>query len=354
MFYRTTHAYKSGYERPARSGRVQSMFDERSFVTRKQSQWQDLSVILERVKLQGLPAMPQGDLGRLGSLYRRTAADLAFARTQHATPELVFYLNELVGQGHGILYQDSTGRSIWLSVGDFFLWDLPKVLRKNMPFVLFAFFLTMAGAGVAYAIVHHNPADAAIFVPAEFSSSAKSWEKGDAKHDTVSAGVGALMSAGLMTHNISVGLAAFAVGITIVPPMYLMMDNGFILGALIALVQPTHNLPTLWAGILPHGSCELSAIFIDGGAGFLIGWSLIHPGNLSRREALLVNTKEACKMLVGTVPLYIVAGIIEGNVSHSAIPPWSKFALAGALFSMILFYIYGGWSRKPPHLAAAR
>jgi uncharacterized membrane protein SpoIIM required for sporulation len=105
-------------------------------------------------------------------------------------------------------------------------------------------------------------------------------------------------------------------------------------------------MSTLWAGILPHGSCELTAIFIDGGAGFLIGWSLIHPGNLSRRDALLVNTKEACKMLIGTVPLYIIAGIIEGNVSHSSIPQPVKFALAAALFSMILFYVYGGWSKR--------
>jgi len=112
-------------------------------------------------------------------------------------------------------------------------------------------------------------------------------------------------------------------------------------------VQPTHYLPSMWAGILPHGVCELTAIFIAGGAGFLIGWALIHPGYLSRRDALLANTKDAAKMMVGTIPLFIVAGIIEGNVSHSAIPHWAKFALAGIQFAGIMFYVYGGWYPRP-------
>ncbi len=73
------------------------MFDEREFVAEKQSRWQDLSTILERVKYQGLKGMASDDLARLGSVYRRAAADLAFVRTQNATSELVFYLNELVG-----------------------------------------------------------------------------------------------------------------------------------------------------------------------------------------------------------------------------------------------------------------
>jgi uncharacterized membrane protein SpoIIM required for sporulation len=323
------------------------MFDERSFVSRKQGQWQDLSIILERVKLQGLRSMPQADLGRLGSLYRRTVADLAYARTQHATHELVFYLNELVGQGHGVLYQDSSGRSIFCPIVDFFSWDLPATLRKNTLFTLTAFLLTVAGALIAYLLVHRHPADLALFVPPGFQDSFDAWKKGFADHDTISAGNGAVFSAFLMTHNISVGLAAFAVGITTLLTGFLMVENGFMMGALVAVVQPTHYLPSMWAGILPHGVCELTAIFIAGGAGLLIGWALIHPGYLSRRDALLVNTKDAAKMMMGTVPLFIVAGLIEGNVSHAAIPHWMKFTLAGAQMVAILFYVYGGWYKVP-------
>ena len=144
-----------------------------------------------------------------------------------------------------------------------------------------------------------------------------------------------------MTHNTQVGIIAFATGITLVSPTVFMFENGAMIGALDALVQPTGHLTSMWAGMLPHGVCELSATFICGGAGLLIGWALIAPGAYSRKDALINNGKDACKMMVGTLPLWITAGILEGNVSHSSLPHWAKFSLAGLQFAALLFYIYG-------------
>ncbi len=144
-----------------------------------------------------------------------------------------------------------------------------------------------------------------------------------------------------MTHNTSVGIVAFATGITLLLPIYFMLQNGFVMGALIAVVQPTGHLSSMWAGILPHGICELSAIFICGGAGLCIGWALIAPGEYARKDALVRAGKDACKMMVGAIPLFIVAGIIEGNVSHASLPHWVKFGLAALQFTVLMVYIYG-------------
>ena len=51
--------------------------------------------------------------------------------------------------------------------------------------------------------------------------------------------------------------------------------------------------------------------------------------------------KDAVKLMVGTIPLYIIAGIIEGNVSHSSLPHFVKFSLAALQFAALVFYIYG-------------
>ena len=144
-----------------------------------------------------------------------------------------------------------------------------------------------------------------------------------------------------MTHNTGVGISAFASGILIVGPIIALFQNGLMMGALIAVVQPTHHLVSMWSGILPHGVCELSGIFICGGAGMLIAWSIIVPGRLSRREALVENGREACQMMVGTVPLFIIAGILEGNVSHSSLSHAGKFTLAAVQFILLMWYIYG-------------
>ncbi len=317
------------------------MFDERMFVTRKQQQWQDLTVILERAKIQGLKALPPTDLARLGSLYRRTAADLAYSRTQHATQELVFYLNELVGQGHGILYQHTSEATPANAVLDFFRYDFPAVMRKRMPFVAAAFLITLLAIFIAYRMVLDNPADSKFFISADMQDSVDAWKKGFADNGTISAGEGAAFAAFLMTHNLSVGIGAFVTGMTVIMPPYLLFENGAMMGALIAEVKPTGYLVSMWAGLLPHGICELGAIFICGGAGMLLAWSFIAPGPYRRRDALLLNAKDAVKMVIGTIPMFIIAGIIEGNVSHSALPHFLKFSLAAVQLIGLGFYIYG-------------
>jgi uncharacterized membrane protein SpoIIM required for sporulation len=103
---------------------------------------------------------------------------------------------------------------------------------------------------------------------------------------------------------------------------------------------------------VPHGVWELSAIFICGGAGFLIAWSLIVPGPYTRKDALIIAGRDACKMMVGTVPLFIIAGILEENVSHSSLPHWGKFGLAAVEFCFFMFYIYGNRERHPSNPTA--
>ena len=324
------------------------MFDERTFIAQKQNQWMDLTAIVMRVKALGLRRIPLGDLTRLGALYRRSAADLAYARTQRATPELIYYLNELVGDAHGLLYATDSHENIWKIIGNFLAYDLPDVLRRRMAFIAAAFLMTVAGGLLAYFLVRHDPSAESLFIPAGFQDSVEAWKHGFADKQDLAFGEGAQFSWFLMLHNFEVGIGAFGTGITLVIPFLLMLENGFMMGALVAVVQPTGYLGSMWPGLAPHGICELFAIFVCAGGGFLIGWSLINPGPYTRRDALIANGKDALKMLFGTVLLFIIAGILEGNVSHSSIPHWAKYSLAAVQFLALAFYIYGAPRRPTP------
>lgn len=317
--------------------------DERAFINSKRTTWERLSLIVERTKNGGLKQLGREELPALGSLYRRAAADLAYARAQGANPNLVLYLNELVGNAHGVIYAEESGG--WGRIWSFLAYGLPDVLRRRMPFILASFALGILGAVIAYSLVHQDPARLTLFLPEQFKDSFDAWKQGFSDHGDVSLGEGAQFSSELMTHNTQVGIFAFATGITLILPLYFMFSNGTTLGALIAVVQPTGHLSSMWAGILPHGVCELSAIFICGGAGFLLAWAILAPGRLSRADALVSYGRDAAKMMVGTIPLFIIAGILEGNVSHSSLPHWAKFSLAGFQFVLLLLYIYG--SRRP-------
>jgi uncharacterized membrane protein SpoIIM required for sporulation len=322
--------------------------DERAFINKKRGNWERLSFIVERTKNGGLSRLSKEELPALGSLYRRAAADLAYARQQNANPNLVLYLNELVGNAHGVIYAEDSGG--WSRLWHFLLYGLPAVLRKRMAYTVAAVIMTVIGAWLAYALVHKNEAYLSLFMPGQLKDSVDAWKNGFADHGDVSAGEGLAFAGGLMTHNTGIGIMAFATGITFVIPVYLMFYNGAMMGALIAVVQPTGHLTSMWAGILPHGVWELGAIFICGGAGLTIACALIAPGRYSRKDALVVAGRDACKMMVGTVPMFIIAGLIEANLSHSSLKHWMKFTLASLEFSALLFYIYG--MRERPQVPA--
>lgn len=87
-----------------------------------------------------------------------------------------------------------------------------------------------------------------------------------------------------------------------------------------------------------HGVIELSCIFIAGGAGMLIGYSMIVPGDLTRTEALKKNGLIAVRLAVGCALLLVIAGIIEGFLSPSNLPPLIKYGTG--IFTGIAMYFY--------------
>src|ERR1700745_2837964 len=111
--------------------------------------------------------------------------------------------------------------------------------------------------------------------------------------------------------------------------LYVLAFNGASFGAIIALTYRAgfgNDLLTFVAG---HGVIELSCIFIAGGAGLLIGTALLMPGDMTRGDALKSRGMEAVRLIVGCIPLLVVAGIIEGFISPAPINPAIKFAVAG-------------------------
>jgi len=328
------------------------MFDERLFILAKEQQWRDLSSIVDQVRMSGLKSLPHQDLLRFGSLYRRACSDLAYTRSQKATPGLIDYLNQLVGITHGLLYTGDQEKSGIGAIWKFYLVDFPAVAQKRAAFIWAAVGITIIGALIAYFLILSNPKTTSLFIPEAFKSSVDAWKKGFADHGDISAGDGAIFSASLMTHNTQVGIVAFATGVTVVMPPVLLFGNGTMLGALVAVVAPTGKLMAMWAGLLPHGVCELSAIFICGAAGMLLGWAIIAPGELTRRDALLVCGRDAITLMLGTIPLFIIAGIFEANVSHSSLPRELKFALA--IFQLILLLYYLGFRKANNASEAAR
>jgi uncharacterized membrane protein SpoIIM required for sporulation len=149
-----------------------------------------------------------------------------------------------------------------------------------------------------------------------------------------------LMSASIMTNNIQVAFLAFAGGITFgLLTVYVLIYNGIIVGAIAALFWHYDKTYEFWAYIVPHGMIELTAIFIAGGAGLLMGYRLFVPGPYSRAYQLKENAKRSVQLLLGTIPLFIIAGVIEGFITPAAISFEAKYFVAALTVVGLLLYI---------------
>jgi uncharacterized membrane protein SpoIIM required for sporulation len=167
-------------------------------------------------------------------------------------------------------------------------------------------------------------------------------EEGLKKHQVGAkfpASMGPVLSSKIMTNNISVGFKAFAFGITAgVGTVYVLIFNGFMLGSLAAIFNNYHYDIQFWALILPHGITELLAIFISGGAGLILADSLFNPGDLKRIDAMKVNGVRAIRLILGVIPMFVIAGIIEGFITPLDISPYIKLVFSA--FTGILLFLY--------------
>ena len=309
--------------------------NERDFTQKKREDWERLAALTEKANSRrGLRGLSREELLGLGPLYRRVASDLAQARARAVSPDLTLHLNAIVGQAHALLYsgqaQTSPGKAVW----QFYMTDFPALLQKYRRYFYAAVAMSVIGGIFAYWLVITQPDKTNIFIPDELRQSVEIWKSGKVA-DTAHAE----FSASLMTHNLMVGIFSSTMGIAGgIPTFYFMFENGAMLGAMAAIMTQVHQHQNFWPGILPHGIAELTAIFICGAGGLLFGVALLLPRPYSRADALRIYGLDAIKLTLGTVPLFIFAGVIEGMFSHLALPPVLRYAFAAV--NGVLWYLY--------------
>jgi uncharacterized membrane protein SpoIIM required for sporulation len=157
------------------------------------------------------------------------------------------------------------------------------------------------------------------------------------------------ISAFIMRNNIQVSFLAFASGLTAgLLTLWVLFMNGLMIGTLTGLTG-FHGIGfELWTFVIGHGVIELTIIFIAGGSGLMLGWAILRPGLLRRRDALAQAARKAVYLLLGAVPWLVVAGTIEGFISPNENIPIPVKWMVG-IGSGILLYSYlllAGHERK--------
>ncbi len=308
-----------------------------SWLNKRQSYWSRLESLLARVKEQGLHGLSRSELRELGLLYRQTATDLSAVRGDPRSVQQSRYLNQLLGRAHNAIYsgQKKTVGGIW----QFYRRDYPRIFRQFLPYTAVATAIFLVGAIAGMFFVLSDPDYMREFLPPQLVASIEGHEMWT--HSIVS--VKPQASSAIMTNNLSVSFMAFASGITAgIGTLYLLFFNGIMIGVIGTACAAYGMSVPLWSFVSPHGVLELPAIFIAGSAGLRLARALLFPGVLSRRDSVAVGGTEAVRLLVGVIPMLIVAGTIEAFFSPSSVPTTLKFMAAGALFTLLIAYLWSG------------
>ncbi|WP_281886446.1 stage II sporulation protein M [Paenibacillus sp. YYML68] len=298
--------------------------------------WSELERLLEQFERQRA-TIGAAQVDRLTELYKTASAHLAYAKTYYASDEVTLFLNQLISRAHQALYAEQGKGENRLS--DFFKHlFIGHVLNRGW-FIAAALALFVLGGLSGFLAVSSNPLNLYAIIPSSIAESIDPSKVGhnhaDVQHAT--------MSTAIMTNNIRVAVLAFVGGITFgLLTVYVMFYNGLLIGALTAVFWQAGYSYTFWAYILPHGVIELTAIFIAGGSGLYMGYRMIDPGRYTRKYQFIQSVKESALLLLGTIPLFVIAGIIEGYLTPSELSLEIKYIFSGAtLVALLVYGVYG-------------
>ncbi len=319
------------------------------FIAAKRPNWQRLEQLLGKAQSARLRALTADELYELGRLYRQTTSDLAVARRDFPQHRVTDVLNGLVGRAHGVIYRNEA--TTWGRIHDFVLLTFPQVWRKLLPFTLVALLFFTLPALLAFAVAYTPGMEremGLLFPGAEFlAERIKNEEEWWLDINNARGGNAALIA----SNNILVTLQAFAGGILFgLLTIYAMIFNGLMLGTVAGLSAQYGFSGRLWGFIAAHASIELSVIFFAGGAGLQLAWAILHPGLLSRGAALRVAAERAIVIMIGCVPLLMIAGTIEAFISPSALPVWVKLVVSLGTGIALYSYLLGVGRRSTTQL----
>jgi len=301
------------------------------WLEKRKSHWVRLEQLLDQTYKHGLKSLTRSELQELGLLYRQAAADLSAVREDPTAQYYARSLNLLLARAHNTIY--SGEKSSPFGILRFYRYSYPAIFRRQLPLVTMAFGLFALGALVGLFLAITNPDFIRSYLGPGMMASIDRHEMWT--HSVVS--IKPAASSFIMTNNMIVSFVTFAAGITFgLGTVWFLVRNGVMLGV-IAVACSLHGMSlSLWSFVAPHGVLELPAIFIAGGAGLMLARGMLFPGMLPRRDSIARAGAEAVRLMLGTVPILIIAGTIEGFISPTGIAARWKFILA-AVFATIFF-----------------
>ncbi|MBT0608402.1 stage II sporulation protein M [Aequorivita echinoideorum] len=274
----------------------------------------------------------------LADHYIQLTNDLAYAQTYYPESKTLQYLNSLASQTHQKIYKNR--KETKNRIVSFWKYEFPTFFYRYQKTLFFAFLIFAVATAVGSISALNDDSFVRLIMGDEYvNKTLNNIDKGDPTAIYKSGSeIGTFL--GITINNIRVAFLAFAFGvITSVGTAYILFSNGVMLGAFFTFFYNRDLLFVASKNIWLHGAIEISVIVVAGCAGLVMGNSILFPKTYSRRVSFLKGAKDGLKIVVSTIPFFIIAGFIEGFITrYSNMPTWLAMSIIFSSFALIIFY----------------
>lgn len=319
------------------------------FRLEREGDWQRLDAMVSAMEKGKLGKLSDDDVMALPVLYRNLLSSLSIARESSLDAGLIAYLESLTLRAYFIVYGTRTTFGAWCR--SFFGGGLSRAVRSIWPDLLVALAAMVAGAVLGFWLVDADTQWYFRLVPAQFSDVRVPGASREALMSTLFGNEDkeglSVFAAYLFSNNAQVAILAFALGFAFgVPTLLLLVYNMVGLGAML-WVFASRGLTVEFIGWLSiHGTTELLAILLAGGAGLHIGRALAFPGARSHLTALGDAGRRAAQVMAGVIVMLICAGLLEGFARQLIQSTGTRYAIGYGILALWLTYFFAFRPRR--------
>ena len=262
------------------------------------------------------------DADRLAELYIQLTDDLAYARTFYPKSKVVKYLNSLAARTHLNIYKNKKEKKQRFKT--FWAIELPLIYREAQQYFLYSSLIFTLSFLIGLISVYYQPD----FLRIILGDSYVDMTINNIKEGNPLGVYGSMpqlqMFFMIAFNNVAVMLRMYAMGILLSVGVILgfpgkiagLAQTGIMVGAFLGFFQ-SYNL--FWEAVpivYIHGTLELSAVIITGGAGMMLGNSILFPGTFTRLQSLQKAANKTIKIMIGLVPTVIFAAFLESYITR--------------------------------------
>jgi uncharacterized membrane protein SpoIIM required for sporulation len=278
----------------------------------------------------------------LADLFISITDDLAFAQTHYSESKTTIYLNNLASKVHLLIYQNKKENK--KRIINFWKYELPLEIAKYQKYLIYSFLIFVISCGIGVISAANDGTFARLILGDNYiNMTLANIEKGEPM-GVYSSSSSEGMFLSITLNNIFVSFRAFAMGVFFsLGTGFILLQNGIMLGAFQYFFVQKGLFLTSFLSIWIHGTLEISAIIIAGAAGLVMGNSILFPGTYTRMASFKRGAKDGLKIIIGLIPIFIVAGFLESYVTRLFHLHWSiklSIIVFSAFFIVYYFLIY--------------